>query len=108
MKNITKAAFAAMLAVGGLSVAATSASAAIVCNDAGDCWHVKDHYDYPASYGVVVHDDNWKCLRNTTCRISGTAAIRICAPARSTASWIEKKAAPKDRLCSLFSVHCSL
>ena len=60
MKNITKAAFAAMLAVGGLSVAATSASAAIVCNNDGDCWHVKDHYDYPASYGVVVHDDNWK------------------------------------------------
>ena len=37
-----------------------SASAAIVCDNDGNCWHVKDRYDYPPTAGVVVHEDNWK------------------------------------------------
>ena len=59
-KSIKKAAFAAMLAVGGLTVAATGASAYVVCNSEGDCWHVKDRYTYQPTFGVVVHDDDWK------------------------------------------------
>ena len=33
--------------LGVLAMAATGASAAVVCNDEGDCWKVKDKYDYP-------------------------------------------------------------
>ena len=54
-----KTLIAGLIGAGALAFAATSASAAIVCNDAGDCWHVKDHYDYPASVGLTVHEDNW-------------------------------------------------
>ena len=37
-----------------------SASAYVVCNGDGECWHVHDQYTYPTGYGVVVHDDAWK------------------------------------------------
>ncbi len=59
-KALSTAAVAALLGVGGLAVAATIASASIVCNGAGDCWHVHDQYTYPTGVGIVVHDDNWK------------------------------------------------
>ena len=57
--NIAKTAVAALLGLGGLVLATTSASAYIVCNDAGDCWHVRDQYTYPTGM-VGVHDDAWK------------------------------------------------
>ena len=38
-------------AVGILAFTATSASAAIVCNGEGDCWHVKEKYDYKPEWG---------------------------------------------------------
>ena len=41
---------AALGIVGALAFAATSASAAIVCNDNGDCWHVKEKYDYKPDF----------------------------------------------------------
>jgi hypothetical protein len=33
--------------VGALALTSTSASAAIVCNEEGDCWRVKEGYEYP-------------------------------------------------------------
>ena len=33
-------------AAGGLVFAAAGASAAVVCNDEGDCWHVKGEAGY--------------------------------------------------------------
>lgn len=59
-KFMTNAALAALLSVGGLAVTATSASAEIVCNELGDCWHVRDHYTYPDNVRIVVHPDDWK------------------------------------------------
>ncbi|HEY2034476.1 MAG TPA: hypothetical protein VGH02_12395 [Rhizomicrobium sp.] len=59
-KSITRAALAGLLGLGGLALAATSASAYIVCNDDGECWHVHDQYTYPTGFGIVVHDDSWK------------------------------------------------
>jgi len=59
-KALTAVATAALLGVGGLVLSATSASAYIVCNNLGDCWHVHDQYSYPPEAGLVVHDDNWK------------------------------------------------
>ena len=51
-------AIASLLGVGAILLSASSASAAIVCNDDGDCWHVRDQYTYPAGV-VVVHPDDW-------------------------------------------------
>jgi hypothetical protein len=39
---------------------ASSASAAIVCNRDGDCWHVKGRYAYRPEFGLVVHPNNWR------------------------------------------------
>jgi hypothetical protein len=60
MKSITKVALAAAIAVGGFGAAATSASAAVVCNAENECWHVKGHYDYKPEWNVQVHPDNWR------------------------------------------------
>lgn len=43
-----------------LTLGATAASAAIVCNDDGDCWHVKEKYQYRPEFGVQIYPDNWK------------------------------------------------
>jgi hypothetical protein len=44
----------------GTLVLITSASAAIVCNDEGDCWKVKDKYKYPSGVNVQIYEDDWK------------------------------------------------
>ena len=44
---------------GGALVAASAASADVVCNRAGECWHVHDRLDYPAGLGITFHDDTW-------------------------------------------------
>jgi hypothetical protein len=31
-----------------------SASARIVCNTGGDCWHVHDEYTYPPAGGIII------------------------------------------------------
>ncbi len=33
--------------LGAVALTSTSASAAIVCNEEGDCWRVKEGYEYP-------------------------------------------------------------
>ncbi|WP_295559296.1 hypothetical protein [uncultured Hyphomicrobium sp.] len=43
-----------------LALTATSASAAIVCNDEGDCWRVKHRYEYKPEFRLHVHPDDWK------------------------------------------------
>jgi hypothetical protein len=43
-----------------LAFTATAASAAIVCNGEGDCWHVKEHRDYAPGLNLRVYPDNWK------------------------------------------------
>ncbi|HVZ04829.1 hypothetical protein [Hyphomicrobium sp.] len=57
MNTITKSLLAA---AGALALAATSASAAIVCNDDGDCWHVHGRPTFGPSVKVHIHPDNWK------------------------------------------------
>jgi hypothetical protein len=44
----------------GTLVLTTSASAAIVCNDEGDCWKVKENHKYPSGVNVQIYEDNWK------------------------------------------------
>jgi len=60
MNKATKLATSALL---GLTVAAagvSAASAAIVCNGEGHCWHAKHAYNYKPEFGVTVHPNNWK------------------------------------------------
>jgi len=49
---------AALAGAAALALTATSASAFVVCNDRGDCWHSGVRYDYP-NVKVVYYDDNW-------------------------------------------------
>jgi hypothetical protein len=60
MKRVSKIAAAAMLSLGVLTVGVTTASAAIVCNAEGACWHVRRPYAYRPEFGVVVRPDNWR------------------------------------------------
>lgn len=57
MKRLTSALLGGICA---LALGATAASASIVCNSEGDCWHAKDNYSYHSDWGLVVHPDNWK------------------------------------------------
>ncbi len=59
-KALKSAAFATLLGGGLLFGMTGAASAHIVCNSEGDCWHVADTYTYPDGFGLVVHEDAWK------------------------------------------------
>jgi hypothetical protein len=62
MKKLVKSAAVAALAVSALAVSVSSASAAIVCNREGECWHVRGAaYTYRPEFGLVVHENNWRC-----------------------------------------------
>ncbi|THD58424.1 hypothetical protein [Phenylobacterium sp.] len=58
MKSIsTTAAIGALIAAGAIALGAGSASARVVCNAQGDCWHT----DVRATYGqrFETHPDDW-------------------------------------------------
>ena len=50
---------AVVVAAGALAFAASAASAAVVCNDEGECWHAK-RSDFKSEFKLQVHPDNWK------------------------------------------------
>jgi hypothetical protein len=77
--NMKHHGIAALGVVGALAFAATSASAAIVCNDNGDCWHVKEKYDYKPEFGLHVYGDDWKWSDENKYRWRGVLATR-CRP----------------------------
>lgn len=56
MKKKIFTALAGLMAVGAISGAATSASAYVVCNPDGDCWHTHAPMVRP---GWVRHRDDW-------------------------------------------------
>ena len=49
-----------IIAAGAVTLATTGASAAVVCNGEGDCWHVKGEANYKPELNLQVHPDNWK------------------------------------------------
>ena len=59
-KLMLQGAAAAIIGVAALAGTATTASAYVVCNRSGDCWHTSERYNYRPHFGVVVHDDNWR------------------------------------------------
>ena len=59
LKKLVMAGLAASaLAAGALALTATAASARVVCNSAGDCWHTDANEHYPGA-GYVYHPDDW-------------------------------------------------
>ena len=57
MKALNKALIVAASAV---VLSATAASAAVVCNDEGDCWHVRGNPSYGPELKLSIHPDNWR------------------------------------------------
>ena len=45
--------------LGAVVLTSTSASAAIVCNEEGDCWRVKERHEYPPEVRLRVYEDDW-------------------------------------------------
>lgn len=43
-----------------IALMTTSASAAVVCNDDGDCWRVKERHDYKPEFGLRIYADDWR------------------------------------------------
>lgn len=48
------------IAGAGMSIAATQASARVVCNDEGDCWRTRTEYQYPPSVRLQFYNDDYK------------------------------------------------
>jgi hypothetical protein len=60
MRMTHKIAAAALLGASAFAFTVTGASAKIVCNAQGDCWHATTEYKYEPSAGVKVYNDDWK------------------------------------------------
>ena len=50
----------ALFVTGGMLATTQVASAEIACNSAGECWHVKRHYEYPPTLGIHIYGDEWR------------------------------------------------
>ena len=48
-----------LAAAGSIALMTTGVSAAVVCNDEGDCWKVKEKHTYPPKARVHVYDDDY-------------------------------------------------
>lgn len=58
-KILNTVAGAALLSVGALALTVGSASAYVVCNAEGDCWHTDHQYRYHPDVHVEFHPDSW-------------------------------------------------
>ena len=50
----------AIVATASLVIGATGASAAVVCNEEGDCWRVKKRVEYKPELRLRIYEDDWK------------------------------------------------
>jgi hypothetical protein len=55
---VSAAAITMFIAAGALVSTTGAASARMVCNDTGDCWHTESNYSYPGT-GYTNHNDDW-------------------------------------------------
>ena len=55
---VSAAAITLLMGTGALVVTTAPASARMVCNNTGDCWHTESHYRYPGR-GYTRHSDDW-------------------------------------------------
>ncbi len=86
MKSIAKFAAVAALSVAALGVSTIGASAKIVCNAEGECWHVRGAYAYRPEFGLTVHENGWKWARATSIAGASMKAAATGATACGSAS----------------------
>jgi hypothetical protein len=55
---LSAAAITLLMGSGALVATTTAASARMVCNSDGDCWHTESSYQYPGT-GYSRHNDDW-------------------------------------------------
>lgn len=60
MKNVNKLGAAVALGISALALTATTASAVVVCNREGACWHAHRGFVARPEWGVVVHPNGWR------------------------------------------------
>ncbi|HWY63724.1 MAG TPA: hypothetical protein VNX61_00835 [Rhizomicrobium sp.] len=56
---VSAATLALLLGTGALVSSALPASARMVCNNSGDCWHSDSRYNYDRQVGAQYHNDDW-------------------------------------------------
>ena len=59
ISTLIKGAVATAIVAGTLVATAAPASAAVVCNRWGECWRVRNTYNYPPRFGIVIRDEAW-------------------------------------------------
>jgi hypothetical protein len=56
---VSAAAVTLLMGTGALVATTAPASARIVCNGSGDCWHTDGNYRYGRDVGAQSHNDDW-------------------------------------------------
>jgi len=54
----------ALIVGGALIMSSGAASAAVVCNEDGDCWRVRGRPDYGPELRLSIHPDDWRWGRH--------------------------------------------
>ena len=68
-KLLRTGALAAVLAAAATAATSTSATAEIVCNRYGDCWHASQRYTtYPSVLGIQFYSDDWRAKHSDDSR----------------------------------------
>ena len=49
-----------LVGAGALVLSGTVASAEVVCNEDGDCWRVRECYEYKPELRLKMYPDNWR------------------------------------------------
>jgi hypothetical protein len=60
MRNSVKFMILPLSALAVFGASSINASARIVCNEGGACWHVHEDYAFPPTAGVIIHPDDWR------------------------------------------------
>ena len=58
-KAVSATAIALLMGTGALIATTSAASARVVCNAEGDCWHTDARVKYPPAVSVQIHPDDW-------------------------------------------------
>ena len=58
-KILSTTAVAMLFGIGALVATSVTASARVVCNQYGDCWHTDRHYHYGRDVKAEFHPDSW-------------------------------------------------
>ena len=54
---------ALLIGAAALTLTASAASAAVVCNGEGECWHIRGNPAYGPELRLSIHPDNWRWSR---------------------------------------------